>query len=68
MQRPLEQIGGARDLHHLAEIEHDDAIGDVAHHREIMGDEQVGEVQALLQIDEQVDDRERRSGTLEKSD
>ena len=29
---------------------------DVAHHREIVRDEQIGEAEALLQIDQQIDD------------
>ena len=40
----------------LAEVEHRDAVGDVAHHREVVRDEQIGEPEALLQVDQQVDD------------
>src|SRR6187402_230068 len=56
MQRGGEQVLGRRDLHHLAEVEHRYAVGDVAHHREIVRDEQIGELEALLQLDQQVDD------------
>ena len=56
MQRPLEEICRTGDLHHPAKIEHDDAVRDVAHHRQIVRDEQVGQVQLLLQVDQQVDD------------
>ena len=37
MQRRREQVFGWRNLDHLAEIEHHDAVGDVPQDREIMG-------------------------------
>ena len=40
----------------LAEIQHDDAVADMAHHREIVRDEQIGQAEPLLQVDQQVDD------------
>ena len=43
-----------RDLDDAAEIHDGDAVGDVAHHGEIVGDEDVGEPQPLLQLHEQV--------------
>ena len=56
MQRAAEQLCRRRRLHHAAEIQHDDPVGDVAHHRQIVRDEQVGQAQPLLQPDHQVDD------------
>src|SRR5580704_15129755 len=44
------------DFHYLAEIHHGDAIADVPHHAQIMGDEEVGQSQPILQFIEQVDD------------
>ncbi|VTR68114.1 hypothetical protein DESC_690051 [Desulfosarcina cetonica] len=40
----------------LAQEHHADPVGDVAHHPEIVGDEQVGQLQAFLQILEQIED------------
>ena len=40
MEGRAEDLGGAADLHHLA-VEHDpDAVGQHAHHGEVVGDEQ----------------------------
>ncbi len=44
------------DLGDAAEIHHRDAVGDVAHHREIVGDEQVAELEPRLQVLEQIHD------------
>ena len=44
------------DLDDLAEIHHGDAIGDVADDGQVVGDEQVGEPELVLQLIEQVDD------------
>ena len=43
-------------FHHLAEIHHPHARGDVAHHAEIVRDEQVGQPQILAQLFQQIDD------------
>ena len=45
-----------RSLDDLAEIHDRDAVGDVLHHREVVGDEDVGEAEAALQVLQQVDD------------
>ena len=50
-----EGAGGGR-FHHLAEIEHQDPVGDVLHHTEVVGDEDEREVEVALEIGEQVDD------------
>jgi hypothetical protein len=39
-----------------AEVHDGDPVGDVAHHRQVMGDEQVGEPELVLEALEQVDD------------
>jgi hypothetical protein len=44
-----------RDLHDPAEVHHRDARREVAHHREVVADEEVGEPELLLQVLEQVD-------------
>ena len=42
-------------LHHAAEVHHRDAVGDVPHDRQVVGDEQVGQAEVVLQVLEQVD-------------
>src|SRR5262245_17768578 len=49
----LVAVGDFRDP---AEIHHRDAVGAVAHHREVVRDEQVRELKPFLQVLEQVDD------------
>ncbi len=61
-------------LHDLAQIHHHHVVGDVAHYREIVADEDVSEVQALLQVGQQVQDLrldreiERRDGLVQHQD
>src|SRR3954447_12686240 len=43
-------------LDHTAEVHHGDAVGDVAHDREIVRDKKIGEDEPVLQIFEQIDD------------
>ena len=43
-------------LHQGAQVHHPHPVGDVAHHAQIVGDEQVGEPQFLLQLLQGVDD------------
>ncbi len=45
----IQGIGG-RYLHQLAEVHHPDARRNMAHHRQIVGDKQIGQPQLLLQI------------------
>jgi hypothetical protein len=54
MARRLEQRLRRRAFHDAAEVHHADAIGDVAHHRQIVRDEQVRERKAPLQVAYQV--------------
>src|SRR5438270_7639461 len=44
------------DFDDLAQVHDRHAIGDVAHDREVVGDEQVGQLQLVLQVLQQVDD------------
>ena len=55
MQGVLVQLVGAGQLHHVAQVHHGDAVGDVLDDVQIVGDEQVGQAQLLLQIVKQVD-------------
>ena len=56
MPRRKVQLGGRGELHDLAEVHHRDLLGDVLHHREVVGDEEIGEPPLLLQVHEQVQD------------
>ena len=52
---PVEPVAG-RQFDDLAEVHHGHPVGDVADHAEVVGNEQVGEPEPLLQILEKVDD------------
>ena len=56
VQRLLVEFRAGRQLHQLAEIHDRHAGRDVADHAEVMRDEQVGQLQVLLQLLQQVDD------------
>ena len=51
----VERLGG-RDLHQLAQVHDRDPVGDVADHAEVVGHEQVGQLELVLQVVEQVHD------------
>ena len=56
MQRSLEQallVGGLDDA---AEIHDRDPVRDVLDHREVVGDEQVGQPVFVLEVHQQIDD------------
>src|SRR3546814_3757206 len=61
----------ALPIYDLAEVHHGHAVGDVAHHREVVGDEHVGEVELGLELLQQVHDAgldrhvESRDGLVE---
>src|SRR5262249_36212328 len=55
MQRRPVELVPAGDLDDTAEIHDGDAVRDMPHDGEIVSDEDVGESQPLLQLDEQVD-------------
>ena len=48
-------LGGGAMLDDPAEVHHRDLVGDVPHHGEVMGDEQVRQPELILQVFEQVD-------------
>ncbi len=51
-----EHLARRRDLDETAEVHHADAVRHVAHDREVVADEQVGEPEAVLQVAHQVED------------
>ena len=48
---------GRAELHQPAEVEHGDAVGEVADDAEVVRDEEVADALRRLQLDEQVEDR-----------
>jgi 7,8-dihydro-6-hydroxymethylpterin-pyrophosphokinase len=56
VSRAGEQLLGRRHLHDPAEVHHRDAIGDLPHHRQVVGHEQVAEPAFLLQPAQQLQD------------
>ena len=59
MKRWLENLIGRARLDDFASIHRLDPVGDVAHDREIVGDEDIGDAERLLKLHEQVQDRRR---------
>ena len=55
MPRRGEELFRRSDLDHLAEIHHRDPVRDVAHQTQIVGDEDDGQMQLFLQLQEKVD-------------
>jgi hypothetical protein len=55
MLGPRRQAAGRRDLDDAPEIHHGDAVADVLHRRQVVRDEQVGQVQLVLQPLQQVE-------------
>src|SRR5207247_1899973 len=56
MQGALVEVDAVRELDDLSEVHHRDAVADVPHHRKIVSDEQIRELEAILQVLEKVDD------------
>ena len=56
MQRVRVEIVCRRDLDDAAEIHHRDAVGDVTHDREVVRDEEIGQLEVSLELFEQIDD------------
>ena len=54
VERPAEELLRGRQLDDLAEVHHRDSVGDVADDGEVVGDEEVRQVEVLLQLDEEV--------------
>ncbi|KWU68193.1 hypothetical protein AWW71_29380 [Bacillus cereus] len=51
----LEELLAAAHLDDLAQVHHRDPIGDVAHHTEVVGDEEIGQSHAVAQIRQQIE-------------
>ena len=47
---------GSPQLHQFAEVHDSHAVADVAHDRQVVGDEEVGQPELLAQLDQQVED------------
>ncbi len=56
MLRVLKELGGLGHLADLAQIHDGHPRGDVAHQAQVVGDEQVGQIELALKPDEQVND------------
>ena len=50
------EIACRSNFDNATQVHHSDAVADVFHHRQIMGNEQIGEVELVLQVFEQVND------------
>ena len=55
MLRSGEQVPRAGKLDDAAEVHDRDPMTDMLHHRQIMGDEEIGQAQFALQVHHQVD-------------
>ena len=56
MARLQVDLVGVAEFDDATEIHHRDAVGDVLHHREIVGDEEIGQPELALEIEQQVED------------
>ncbi len=56
VHRALVQLVGVGHLDQLADVHHRDPVTDVLDHAEVVGDEEVGQVELALQVLQQVDD------------
>src|SRR5215211_2400555 len=56
VQRVAVELLAGRHLYHCAEVHNPHTVGDVLDHREVVGDEQVGQVPLPLELLHQVDD------------
>ncbi|MCG3773866.1 MAG: hypothetical protein JW395_0682 [Nitrospira sp.] len=56
MQRVFVQRVAVGDFTDVTQVHHDDAVADVPDHGQVMGDKQVGQLESLLKLFEQVDD------------
>ena len=50
------QGAGGSDLHDLPEVHHGHPVADVFHDRQVMGNEEHGQVELVLEIAQEVDD------------
>ena len=56
MLRIFKQFPCRTNLNNLSEIHHGHSVRDMLDDADVMADEQVGQVQLLLEVEEQVDD------------
>ena len=56
VERTLVEVDAVRELDDLPQIHHGDAVADVLHHRKVVRDEEVGELEPILELLEEVDD------------
>src|SRR5205807_6097661 len=56
VQRVGVDLFGVRDLDDLAEVHHGDPVAQVADDRQVVGDEQVGQVELVLEVLQEVHD------------
>lgn len=56
VQRILEDVLGSAVFHQVAQIHNTHGVGDMLHHGQIVGNEQIGELILLLQLLQQIDD------------
>ena len=56
MERPRVDRVAIGELHHLAQVHHRDPVAGVPDDREVVGDEQVGQPEAVLEVAEQIED------------
>ena len=61
------QLVGGGHLHQMAQIHDRDAVGNVMHHQQVMGDEQIGHAQLFLQVLEHIDHL-RLNGHVQRGD
>jgi hypothetical protein len=61
------EVRSRRHLHDPTEVHDRNPVGDVPHDREVVRDEQIGELELLLQLLEQIDDL-RLDGDVERGD
>src|SRR6266567_7540437 len=65
MPRRTEQLGDRRFLHLAARIHHHDAFGDFGYHAEVVGDEDDGGTDPLLEVGHEIEDL-RLDGDVER--
>jgi len=41
-------------LNDFAQVHHNDAVGHIVHHAEIVGDDDIGQTQLVFELDEQI--------------
>jgi hypothetical protein len=56
VERPLVKFISVRYLHQPSQIHYCHTVADMAHHREVMRDEEIGDAKLFLDIIEKVDD------------